>query len=65
MALSSVFMYGGWFQLIDNMWFLWVLGDNVEDAMSCSSSSDYSINPANWHERAPEESAGDWKSPER
>lgn len=31
--LSSMFMHGGWFHLIGNMWFLWVFGDNVEDAM--------------------------------
>ncbi|MDZ7735105.1 MAG: rhomboid family intramembrane serine protease [Gammaproteobacteria bacterium] len=26
-------MHGGWFHIIANMWFLWVFGDNVEDAM--------------------------------
>jgi membrane associated rhomboid family serine protease len=31
--VTSVFMHGGWFHLISNMWFLWVFGDNVEDAM--------------------------------
>jgi membrane associated rhomboid family serine protease len=30
---TSMFMHGGWFHLIGNMWFLWVFGDNVEDAM--------------------------------
>lgn len=30
---SSMFMHGSWFHLISNMWFLWVFGDNVEDAM--------------------------------
>jgi membrane associated rhomboid family serine protease len=30
---SSMFMHGGWFHLIGNMWFLWVFGDNVEDAL--------------------------------
>jgi membrane associated rhomboid family serine protease len=29
--ISSMFMHGGWFHLIGNMWFLWVFGDNVED----------------------------------
>ncbi len=29
--LSSMFMHGGWFHIIGNMWFLWVFGDNVED----------------------------------
>jgi membrane associated rhomboid family serine protease len=32
-ALSSMFMHGGWFHLIGNMWFLWVFGNNVEDVM--------------------------------
>jgi membrane associated rhomboid family serine protease len=31
--VSSMFMHGGWFHLLGNMWFLWVFGDNVEDAM--------------------------------
>jgi membrane associated rhomboid family serine protease len=26
-------MHGGWLHVIGNMWFLWVFGDNVEDAM--------------------------------
>jgi len=30
---SSMFMHGGWMHIIGNMWFLWVFGDNVEDAM--------------------------------
>jgi membrane associated rhomboid family serine protease len=29
----SMFLHGGWFHLIGNMWFLWVFGNNVEDAM--------------------------------
>jgi membrane associated rhomboid family serine protease len=31
--LTSMFMHGGWFHLIGNMWFFWVFGNNVEDAM--------------------------------
>jgi len=31
--LSSMFMHGGWFHILGNMWFLWIFGDNVEDAM--------------------------------
>ena len=34
--VSSMFMHGGWLHLIGNMWFLWVFGDNVEDAMGPS-----------------------------
>ncbi|MDX1515883.1 MAG: rhomboid family intramembrane serine protease [Woeseiaceae bacterium] len=31
--VTSMFMHGGWFHIIGNMWFLWIFGDNVEDAM--------------------------------
>ncbi|MGD8810871.1 MAG: rhomboid family intramembrane serine protease [Gammaproteobacteria bacterium] len=31
--LTSMFMHGGWMHIIGNMWFLWIFGDNVEDAM--------------------------------
>jgi membrane associated rhomboid family serine protease len=30
---TSMFLHGGWFHLIGNMWFLWIYGDNVEDVM--------------------------------
>jgi membrane associated rhomboid family serine protease len=32
-VVSSMFIHGGWLHLIGNMLFLWVFGDNVEDAM--------------------------------
>jgi len=32
-VLTSMFMHGGWFHLIGNMVFLWVFGNNIEDAM--------------------------------
>jgi membrane associated rhomboid family serine protease len=31
--LTSMFLHGGWFHLLGNMWFLWVFGNNVEDSM--------------------------------
>ena len=31
--ITSMFLHGSWFHLVGNMWFLWVFGDNVEDAM--------------------------------
>ena len=31
--LSSMFLHGGWLHIIGNMWFLYIFGDNVEDAM--------------------------------
>jgi membrane associated rhomboid family serine protease len=31
--VSYMFLHGGWLHLIGNMLFLWVFGDNVEDAM--------------------------------
>jgi len=32
-VITSMFMHGGWMHLIGNMWFLWIFGNNVEDAM--------------------------------
>lgn len=31
--VTSLFLHGGFFHLILNMWFLWIFGDNVEDRM--------------------------------
>src|SRR5579863_1823247 len=31
--LTSMFLHGGWLHLIGNMWFLWVFGSHVEDAL--------------------------------
>jgi len=31
--LTSMFLHGGWVHLLGNMWFMWVFGNNVEDAM--------------------------------
>ncbi len=31
--VSSVFLHGGWMHLLGNMLYLWIFGDNVEDAM--------------------------------
>ena len=31
--LTSMFMHGGWMHLIGNMLFLWIFGNNIEDAM--------------------------------
>ncbi len=30
---TSMFLHSGWLHLIGNMWFLWIFGDNVEDAL--------------------------------
>ncbi len=32
-VLTSMFMHGGWFHILGNLWFLWVFGDNIEDVM--------------------------------
>jgi|SRR6266849_4753776 len=31
--LTSMFLHGGWMHVIGNMWFLWIFGDNVEEAL--------------------------------
>src|SRR5919108_1055895 len=30
---SSMFLHGGWFHIISNMWVLYIFGDNIEDRM--------------------------------
>ena len=32
-VLTSMFLHGGWFHLIGNMLYLWIFGNNIEDAM--------------------------------
>lgn len=31
--ITSMFMHGSWLHILGNMWFLWIFGNNVEDAM--------------------------------
>lgn len=31
--VTSMFLHGGWLHLLGNCWYLWVFGNNVEDAM--------------------------------
>jgi len=31
--LTSMFLHGGWFHLLANVWTLWIFGDNVEDRL--------------------------------
>ena len=31
--LTSMFLHGGWLHLIGNMWFLWVFGSHIENAL--------------------------------
>ena len=31
--VSNLFLHGGWWHLIMNMWFLWIFADNIEDRM--------------------------------
>jgi membrane associated rhomboid family serine protease len=30
---TSMFLHGSWMHLVGNMWFLWIFGNNIEDAM--------------------------------
>ena len=32
-VLASMFLHGGLFHLVGNMWYLWIFGDNTEDRM--------------------------------
>jgi membrane associated rhomboid family serine protease len=31
--VTAIFLHGGWFHLISNMWVLFIFGDNIEDRM--------------------------------
>lgn len=31
--LTSLFLHGGWFHIISNMWFLWIFAKNIENRM--------------------------------
>ncbi|MEM3402502.1 MAG: rhomboid family intramembrane serine protease [Candidatus Hadarchaeales archaeon] len=31
--ITSMFLHGGFFHIIGNMWYLWIFGDNVEDLL--------------------------------
>lgn len=31
--VTNMFLHGGWWHLIGNMWFLWIYGDNIEDIL--------------------------------
>jgi membrane associated rhomboid family serine protease len=32
-VVTCMFLHGGWWHLIGNMWFLWIFGNNVEDRL--------------------------------
>lgn len=32
-VFTSMFLHGSWLHIIGNMWFLWIFGNNIEDAM--------------------------------
>jgi membrane associated rhomboid family serine protease len=31
--VTTMFLHGGWFHLLGNMWFLWIFGNNIEDRL--------------------------------
>jgi rhomboid family protein len=33
-VIYSMFLHGSWMHLLGNMWFLWLFGNNIEDAMT-------------------------------
>ena len=33
---TSMFLHGGWFHLLSNMWVLYIFGDNIEDRMGAA-----------------------------
>ncbi len=33
---TSMFMHGGWLHIIGNMWYLWIFGNNLEEALGAT-----------------------------
>ena len=60
---TSMFLHAGWLHIIGNMWFLWIFGDNVEDAfghfgylvfyLSCGIFAGVAHTFFNWGSRLP------------
>jgi len=40
-VITSMFLHGSWLHLLGNMWFLWLFGNNVEDAMTRRALSSF------------------------
>ncbi|UCG11468.1 MAG: rhomboid family intramembrane serine protease [Deltaproteobacteria bacterium] len=61
--LSCMFLHGGFWHLLGNMWFLYIFGDNVEDRLGpiryllfyllCGFASSLSHLFVNWHSQIP------------
>jgi hypothetical protein len=61
--LTFMFLHGGFFHLLGNMWFLYIFGDNVEDRLGhlrylafyllCGLASGLSHLALNWHSEIP------------
>jgi membrane associated rhomboid family serine protease len=61
--LTFMFLHGGFFHLLSNMWFLYIFGDNVEDRLGhirylvfyllCGLASGVSQFIINWHSNIP------------
>jgi membrane associated rhomboid family serine protease len=61
--ITFMFLHGGFFHLLGNMWFLYIFGDNVEDRLGhfrylvfyllCGLASGLSHLVINWHSKVP------------
>jgi membrane associated rhomboid family serine protease len=61
--ITFMFLHGGFFHLLGNMWFLYIFGDNVEDRLGhfrylvfyllCGLASGLSHLAINWHSEVP------------
>jgi membrane associated rhomboid family serine protease len=60
---TSMFLHSGWLHIIGNMWFLWIFGDNTEDAfghfgylifyLACGLAGGIAHTLANWGSNLP------------
>ena len=46
---TSMFLHGGWMHLIGNMWFLWIFGNNIEEAMGRVRFLIFYLAAVSWH----------------
>ena len=46
--ITSMFLHGGWMHLLGNMLYLWIFGNNIEDAMGMQNLSSSILHAESW-----------------
>ena len=50
--ITAIFLHGGFLYILSNMWFLYIFGDNVEEALGCGIERRFA-GPRAFDDRAP------------